>query len=105
MEAVTRDNYKRCPLEKAGILACTTGRAKKVAVSESGEIVHVAYLGQITSIEIGRAGKNYKNCASRWARILACANGRKKEVAVLESREIKWVVYLGQITNIRSDRM
>ena len=40
-----------------GILACVNGRANVVAVSESREIVRVAYLGQITSIGSGRAQK------------------------------------------------
>ena len=40
-----------------GIIACGNGRANEVAVSESREIAHVAYLGQITFIGSGRARK------------------------------------------------
>ena len=41
----------------AGIFACTIARAKEVVVSELREIARVAYLGQITNIGSGRAGK------------------------------------------------
>ena len=40
-----------------GIVARTKGCANQVALSESREIARVAYLGQITYIESGRARK------------------------------------------------
>ena len=56
-KVVTRVNYKRSAPARVGILACSIGRAKEVAVSESHEIARVAYLGQITSIGRSRAQK------------------------------------------------
>ena len=40
-----------------GILACVNASANEVAVSESREIVLVAYFGQIVSVGCGRALK------------------------------------------------
>ena len=52
-----RENFKRSAPRLSRILASKIGCAKKVAVSESREIVRVAYLGQITNIGSGRGGK------------------------------------------------
>ena len=41
----------------AWILACAISYSKKVAVSESREVVRVEYLGQITNIVGGRTQK------------------------------------------------
>ena len=54
--------------------------SKKVAVLESREIAQVAYLGQITNIESGRAQKLSKECSREgreisvrdWAREKGC---------------------------------
>ena len=54
---VARENYKRSALGRAGILACVISYLKTVAVLKSREIAWVAYLGQMTIIENGRARK------------------------------------------------
>ena len=54
---VARENYKGSSPWRAGILASSIARVKKVAVSESLEIARVAYVGQITNIGSGRAQK------------------------------------------------
>ena len=69
---VARENYKKCALGRAGILACTIACAKKVAVSESREIIRVAYLGQKLILE-AVACKNYERSACERAGMLACA--------------------------------
>ena len=53
MEAIVQENYKKSALGWAGILACVIGSAKNDAISESHEIVQVAYLGQIAIIGSG----------------------------------------------------
>ena len=52
---VAHENDKNNASGRAGVLAWAIARANKVAVSESLEIAHVAYLGQITIIRSGRA--------------------------------------------------
>ena len=51
------ENYKRRAPKSSVILACTIVRVKKLAVSESREIVQVAYLGKLTIIRSDRARK------------------------------------------------
>ena len=75
-----RKNYKKSAPERAGIVACAIGHAKKVAISESHEIAHVDYLGQIMNIESSRARKLFKECSRKgseismhdWAREKGC---------------------------------
>ena len=96
-------NYKRSAPGGARILAFAIGRAKKVAVSESCEIAHVDYLGQITNIGSSHVRKLLRSALGR-ARILVYTIGRAKKVAVSKLREIARVAYSGQITNIGSCR-
>ena len=57
MEAVAHENYKRRTPGVAGILAYAISYSKKGAVSESREIVRVAYLGKIMNIGSSRTRK------------------------------------------------
>ena len=61
----------------AGILACTIGRAKNVAISESHKITRVAYIGQISIIGGGRA-KIIKGALSGGLGYLRVRSGSQK---------------------------